>query len=549
MSPRNLLENRPSGEATTKSVQTLEDQTGEHERAIIKLKRTRNSLLKVFKLPPEVLGNIFRWNVIPMDNLWGWEVRSHTFLLVCHHWFEVASRTPELWSFWGTTPEEWKRCYRHSRTTPLDLVLNVNADDGSFDAALHDALQDRATRNTIRRVHIKTKDAKLLNSVISSLTVNPEGFRSSNLESCFLYNHSNTTVNLSNFFAHDHFPKLQYLELNDCVTAGWDYLSSRTGALKTLTLDPCPPSIPTTSHLLSILASNPALVQFSTPVRAATDRSGDRSSFRVPLHHLKDFDLAGDVRDAFGVLHWLDYPGKVFLDLDLRECTVGDFSQVIGPYLRGYFGRRGRSQTGLGLYICQSGDAIEHSFGDVGNLDLGTPADDRVGWFASIGTTLDETLPKDLLERGTLDILAQIPQEDVVSFEVSEEPIAILEAVCTWFPNLRVLQLSKTPLSGLSNLSGDKEVFPSLQRVFLDQMVLHHHDWSPLITFLACRASSGNQLDGIEISDSPHMCTEVVEGIRCLVRHFLIEDPQMQQPCHFNTCPEPQPLASPLSLA
>jgi len=65
--PRNQSGNRPSGEINIK-LQSSEEQTREHERAIIKLKRTRNSLLNISKLPPEVLGDIFRWNVVPCDD-------------------------------------------------------------------------------------------------------------------------------------------------------------------------------------------------------------------------------------------------------------------------------------------------------------------------------------------------------------------------------------------------------------------------------------------------------------------------------------------------
>ena len=73
---------------------------------IIKLKRARNSMLNISTIvPPEILGSIFRWNVIS-DGVLLFEALpkdAYNFLLVCHHWFEVASHTPELWSFWGKT--------------------------------------------------------------------------------------------------------------------------------------------------------------------------------------------------------------------------------------------------------------------------------------------------------------------------------------------------------------------------------------------------------------------------------------------------------------
>ena len=64
------------------SIHVLEEQIREHEMATIKLKRTRNSLLNVSRLPPEVIGNIFLWDVTPKSDFGGLDKRSHSFLLV-----------------------------------------------------------------------------------------------------------------------------------------------------------------------------------------------------------------------------------------------------------------------------------------------------------------------------------------------------------------------------------------------------------------------------------------------------------------------------------
>jgi hypothetical protein len=86
------------------SLRVLEERTQEHGGTLIQLKRARNSLLNVSTLlPPEILGNLFRWNVIPVGDFWGLSTTSFNFLLVCHHWFRVASGTPELWGFWGNS--------------------------------------------------------------------------------------------------------------------------------------------------------------------------------------------------------------------------------------------------------------------------------------------------------------------------------------------------------------------------------------------------------------------------------------------------------------
>ena len=60
------------------SILALEKQIEEYERAIIRLRRTRNSLVNVSTLlPPEILGSIFRWNVIP-DGDFGGLSKAHT---------------------------------------------------------------------------------------------------------------------------------------------------------------------------------------------------------------------------------------------------------------------------------------------------------------------------------------------------------------------------------------------------------------------------------------------------------------------------------------
>ena len=72
-------------ETNVESIEALERQIKQHEMAIIKLKRSRNSLLSVSTLPSEILGNIFRWNVTLKHDFGGLEEGSHNFLLVCHH--------------------------------------------------------------------------------------------------------------------------------------------------------------------------------------------------------------------------------------------------------------------------------------------------------------------------------------------------------------------------------------------------------------------------------------------------------------------------------
>jgi len=530
MSPRvyrNLtqLENRLRGGSNIESIRDLEEQIREHERAIVKLKRTRNSLLNVSKLPPEILGEIFRWNVTVKDNFDGFEEGSYSFLLVCHHWFEVASRVPELWSFWGNNMRDWRKWHLRYPTAPLDLVLNGEEFWGeTLDDTLREALQDRTTRDVIRRIHLSSGEPGILNSILSPLTASCEGIQSSSVESLILWDRSDQSVDVSDFFAHYRFPKLQCLELVNCTISSWDLMTSRTSVLTTLALGVTYPSpAPTTSELLSILASNPALRDVSLCENGLPDDNGGKSPFRVSLHNLRDLDLSGDLRHVFGFLHRLDLPKDMdSLTLNLMGCAVADISQLIGPYLRDYLRHRDKSQNGLGLYLFSEGYTTFH-VGDVDGIVLSTPATTRIRTFIVITVWLDQR-PKELLMGVPLELITQIPREEVVYLEVFGEPAA-MEDVSAQLPNLRGLHFKKTPLLSIfpvSALDGDGKIFPSLRHIYLDHIPIRGGDWGPLMTFLYHRAISGDRLCSLVIDGSPRMHPWVEDRIRSTVQEFTM---------------------------
>ena len=68
--------------------------------------------------------------------------------------------------------------------------------DEDFDEALRDALRDRAARDVIRKVHLKSNDTGLLTAIISSLIPESEDVRPSSIESIMLKN-----VDVSDLFA------------------------------------------------------------------------------------------------------------------------------------------------------------------------------------------------------------------------------------------------------------------------------------------------------------------------------------------------------------
>jgi len=521
------LENRLSGEINLESIIALDEQIREHEVALARLKRARNSLLNISKLLPEVLGQIFSWNVTLRDDFGGLGEESHNFLLVCHHWFEVASSTPEVWSFWGSAPKDWARWYHRSRTAPLDLVLNVIDDDGSFGPTLSDVLQDRANLDTVRRIHLRAADTELLGAIISSLTASSSELQPSGMESLILQNDSNGSVDISGFFSRHRFPRLRRLELFDCTISSWDLIVSRTTALTTLGLNlHTTKPTPTTIQVLSILTSNPTLQKISLSGYwvAGGGGGGGNPSPRVSLHHLKDLELDGDPQCVFGFLSRLDHPrhlDRLFVALD--PCVVEDISRFIGPYLQDHVQRRGRSQSGLGLTLrLPYDDFITLHIGDVGRMDFSAPVPAQMKPFVTISIELNQRVFADLWQKVALNLIAHTPREEIVYFQACGE-LMTTEDISIQFPNLRGLHFERTPLHTAfprSNLDRAGKIFPSLQYVFLDRVIVDDGDWDPLTTFLDYRVSSGNRLHTLVHVGAYHMNPAVQRILEGLVQKF-----------------------------
>jgi hypothetical protein len=143
--------------------------------------------------------------------------------------------------------------------------------------------------------------------------------------------------------------------------------------------------------------------------------------------------------------------------------------------------------------------------------------------FVDITIYLDQVLPN---TDATLDLIAHAPREDIVYFRTNGRPVTT-QTISTRFPHLRALHYEGTPLSTAfpgPNPDEHPDVFPSLQRVNLDRVIVPHGDWGPLITFLARRASSGRRLDILEINGPVSIRAEVMESIKGVVGVFRLTD-------------------------
>ena len=472
------------------------------------------------RLPPEILGNIFGRNTTITETFGDLEERSHNFLLVCHHWFEVASRAPEVWSFWGDNLRDWKRRHLQYPTAPLDLVLSGGrSNQGTLNDSLRGALQDRVARDTIRQIHLDSDDPELLRSIISPLIDQLEEIRSSSVQSVTILGQGCASVDVFDLFSRCRFPKLKRLELDMHKVSSWNPIMSRTPVLTTLVL--FIHRLPSISQLLPILGSNPTLREITIDLYHLLSDDCGKLAPRVSLPNLRELVLLGGSRFICELLSQLDHPRKMdSLDICLVDSTLGDVSGV-GQYLREYLRLRGKSR-GLGLHL-SSEYWIKFDVGDVGGVDFSAPGPVRVDKFLEVTFEMEPPPSADQLHKVTLDLIAHVPQEEVVYFRADHCPV-VMEGISSQLPCLRTLHVEGTSLHTIfpkPTSHRNANTFPSLQHVILDQVDVQDEDWSSLTTFLNHRASSEGQLDTLHITNS-YPPAKVEEGCRRWVREFRL---------------------------
>jgi len=528
-------------EANIHSIQALEKQIEEGKGDIIKLKRARNSLLNIsMRAPPEILGRIFVWSFrmiqlaccpVLSRNFMGLHKGSYKFVLVCHHWFEVASRTPELWSFWGNTLQDWKKRHHRSGTLPLDLVLYGDRCDPrvSFDETLQGAVRSRVRQGTVRRAYLMSDNGGTLTSIISSLTPNDEGGQNENTESIFWRNRGFTFVDVSNFFARSRLSGLHSLSLSWRIQiSSWDHLSSGSTFLTTLSIEistsPLSPA-PTASQLVSILISNPNLQQLTLSNAALPDIT-EGSKFKVPLCNLKALSLAGEFRRLFGLLHQLILPELLDnMDLTVSGSTVEDVSQTLGPYMGSYFQRNAGIRDAIEVSASSLSSvviSVTVVYNETAMLELVSPD-------TSFTVYLVDRPPPDEVEQLIIDLIALIPGEHVGHFN-ADLNMELPEELLFMMPNINRLYIIGAELSkGFLQPNPDgshamnTKLLPSLETLYLEGVTLGNDGWSDLTTYLVHQTSDNQTISLEMVGEFPYMCPEVENEIKGLVTEFIYQ--------------------------
>jgi len=515
-------------EANIDSILALEKEIEEGLGDTIQLKRVRNSLLNIsIRVPPEVLGQVFRWNVIPVGDYSELEKGSYNFLLVCHHWFEVASGTPELWAYWGNTLKQWWRRYQRSGIAPLDLVLHTDYTLGNpvlFDGPLRDAVRTRVACGSIRSIHLGDPGGEVLQSVVASLILDGEDIQDSSVESLIVDNYF---LDISPFLIRYHFPRLRVLSLYWRGISSWDHLKIQAMSLTTLSLWSFEsPTRITRCQFISTLSSHPNLQDLSLCEAMAPEEVGDGSTSRVSLNQLKKLRLCGLSREVLSLLDWMEYPDEMdFVHLGLSRCIGKTILEFFASYLRDRIRRDVRFRSRLGIRLSGATDSLSFRVGTLGQLDA-LPVLPGHGYpSVSFAVEFGDGLPKGGIEKLCSNLLKATPQERIVEFTLGPNR-GIMKKVTlpVTMPNVENLYLLRPDISGTflqpRRLSRTK-LLPSIRHLYLSYPTLQNDDdWRPLIAYLTHQTSGGQAISLGLRRKAPPVSPEVVREIESLVDGF-----------------------------
>jgi len=536
-------------ETNVDSILALDKRIEEATAELVRLKRSRNSLLTVTRVPPEILGYIFRFKItteVSDPKFAGIQKDSYNFPLVCHHWFEVARRLPELWSFWGNSLEVWKRQLPHcDGIAPLDLVLDgVECRVGSLDETLLDSLKDYTARNAIRKVHLRSDDTQLLTTIVSSLT--PEWCsRDSNIESIAL-----NDVDVTAFLTHQSYPKLRDLSLSGCfVIRGedWHFLKDNITTLVNLSLSSNGLTyILTVPQILSLLASNPNIRTLTLEsLRIDPDIGYDSNGSHVPLRHLEKLSLVGDFDYLFPILQQLEFPEMVdhHARLEFTGYELEDIQEFFMPYIQDYFQRDPRFEGRLRISISLADDCISLQAGVIGADYHGPDRSPQQGPpYATFSVALSRLMCLDKQKKLCTEILVLLPKKSIVHFETN---LTVADEMLVTMSNLETLHLVHAPVDYgflLPDPSGpyaDRKLLPSLRRLYLQDASANFGDFGPLYPYLIHQTSGDHPFSLYLLGQYMHICLSLASRIGPLVEEFFYDRDvscPFNEYCYFSEC-------------
>lgn len=331
---------------------------------IIRLRRKYNAKLTIFRIPPEILSEIFLFCIGGrLTPKYRYAAGTFDFIYVCWYWKMVAYETPRLWSTWpGGCTDAWPILHIRSKNVPLDIHLR--------DFPVHsEGLEPIFTNfDTFRRLRSFDFEgyASWLEQFLKHFGVVLGRGNTSNLEELRLNaplagtTGHGTFERVSRFFSLS-FPKLHTLEIIN-LAIDWETCFPSLSSIVDLTIQ-SPPNAnrPNAEQLLSFLRRNPRLKELVLEGGALPqpdDTRGGKGCLELP--DLRSLELRGDLVPTMRLLECLKLPvglQHTSIAVNAVGLTNDEILSGITPFLRSYYlseSREERRIHGLRLSLDDS---------------------------------------------------------------------------------------------------------------------------------------------------------------------------------------------------
>jgi hypothetical protein len=225
------------------------------------------------------------------------------------------------------------------------------------------------------------------------------------------------------------------------------------------------------------------------------------------------------------------------IKLTLYRCTVENILETLGPYVRDYLRRDGRSRDKLGLVADSDHDFISV---EASNISTTNGPTQRIT-FATFIAVLWETIPPSAEDKLCIDFVACIPRGHAIYFGGQLNTNAVKEIVPA-MPKIQELHLNCAGMLSDGFLQPDPDgplantkLFPSLRRLHLEYIVPYDDDWTPLLSYLTHQTSGGQVISFSLSGKHIHICKDVVRDIEGLVEEFTL-NLTLEADCPFDSC-------------
>jgi hypothetical protein len=331
------------------------------EDMIIRLRRKSNAKLTIFRVPSEILSEIFLYCIsgeLTSNSLYA--MRTFDFVHVCWYWKLVAYETPRLWSTWpGGCIDAWPTLHSRSKDAPLDIYLRKRPTDP---AIVRPIFSDPNTFRRLRSLSVRGH-ASWFEQFLEYFGVVLNRRAASNLEdlrveiSCMgATSGYETFEHISRFFTLS-FPKLRTLEISN-LSINWNTSFPSLSSIVDLTIQN-PPNVnrPRMEQLLSFLRHNSGLKKLTLEDGAfpqPDDTGGERDILSLP--DLRNLRLRGDLLPTMRLLEHLKLPPELqYLSITVNAIGFSRDTIVpaIKPFLRSYYLSEDREERRIdSLRLC-----------------------------------------------------------------------------------------------------------------------------------------------------------------------------------------------------